>query len=158
MRALHSQNNCHPEVVQTDYLNTYIESPFVDCEIKSIYFCDITIGATTLFRYDICSGILYGASFNNSTDQASSCVPIKGSNDQFICNFGACICHVKWDGISPTAYRTKEIYCLDPALGTGTDWGKTSPKGTFHFSSYSSPTCGVVMKQKSMNMIEKPVL
>lgn len=137
----------YPQVVPTTYTLGFPQSTFVDCEHKSIYFCDsdAQAGTPSIFRYDICSGILYGATVANTSAglYASGCIPYKGCNGQFICNIGSCICRVYWDGRSTTAYKTSEIYCFDPNSGLGPDWALSSPNGKYYFSAYRNGECSV---------------
>lgn len=135
------------EAVQSNYIVGFAQSPFVDCKHKCIYFADpdAQSGIPSLYRYDIHSGIIYGANItnpnNNSTSATSGCVPVKGCNGRFICTLDTCISYVFWDGRSTTAYRTGDIYCFDSSNGDLTDWTRTSPCGKLYFDTFNPGHC-----------------
>lgn len=47
-----------------------------------------------------------------------------------------CASRVTWDGRSETAYRTSDIFCLDPKPGVTTDWSRTAPNGKYYMSTW----------------------
>lgn len=140
------RHNPIPQMVQTNYAFDFAQSPFVDCERGSIYFADsdVSCNSPSIFRYDVLSGLVYGATVTNADESisiASSAIPVKGCKDQFICNIDAGISRVTWDGVSTTAYRTADIASIGSPSEYLTDWAKTSPTGKYYFSALNPDFC-----------------
>lgn len=139
--------NQNPQMIPKNFTFAFPQSPFVDCQRKSIYFCDsgAPVFGTSFFRYDIPTGRIYGANITNVdkfSPDAATCIPIKGNSDKFMCTIDKCLCHVTWDGVSPTAVRTDDAFCLDSSfVNIFTDYACTSPNGKLYFVTFNLPSC-----------------
>lgn len=107
------------EVIQSEHLFGFSQSPFVDCENNCLYFADTYVlpGAPHIYRYDISSKVLYPAVINdpndsNATFKVSGIVPVKSDRKLFIVSINNCLSHVVWDGKSKTAIKKKIFIVL----------------------------------------------
>lgn len=117
-----------------------------------MYYGDYFGSATkpAIFRYDTIANIHYSANIQGYSGGVSNLIPLNCLINHFTVSLGTCQAVIYWDGVSTTAIKLREVFCVDQSY---TDhvitYGKADPKRRLYVGTAQFSYCNATVPAQS---------